>query len=114
MKTIEQLKRSRRLRKKLYVDEYAVLGFKVSFTIKALDETTFDSFFEEFIDFVGSRNLIMGGAGGTEVFTVFISSYQRYGSASEEDRQAFVDWLAERDFIENANVGELTDAYYGA
>lgn len=111
---IEQVKRSRRLRKKLYVDEYMVLGFEVSFTIKALDETTFDSFFMEFIDFVESRNLMMGSAGGSEVFSVFISSFERYGSASEEDRRAFVNWLAERDFVENAVVGELTDAYYGA
>lgn len=111
---IEQVKRSRRLRKKLYVDEYMVLGFEVSFTIKAVDETTFDSFFMEFIDFVESRNLMMGSAGGSEVFSVFISSFERYGSASEEDRSAFIHWLEEREFLENVVVGELTDAYYGA
>ncbi len=113
MKTIEQVKRSRRLRKKLYVGEYAVLGFEVSFKFADLDECTFDSFFTEIINFVESRNLILGGAGGSQTFSVFISAFDRYGSASEDDRSAFIGWLAEREFIKDAVVGELTDAYYG-
>ncbi len=36
MKTNEQVKRSRRLRKKLYVDEYSVLGFEFHLDLKIL------------------------------------------------------------------------------
>lgn len=114
MKTSEQLKRSRRLRKKLYVGEFAVLGFEISFKFSELDESTFDGFFSDLVGFIESRSLIMGGAGGAHEFSVFISPSARYQSATEEDRQALINWLAERTFIKDAVVGELTDAYYGA
>lgn len=113
MKTTATIKRSQRLRKKLYVDEYAVLGFEVSFQFAELDETAFDTFFSDIISFVESKELIMGGAGGATTFAVFISPFARYASATEDDRSAFQAWLAERDFIKNAVVGELVDAYYG-
>ncbi|WP_354625590.1 50S ribosome-binding protein YggL [Psychromonas sp. MME2] len=113
MKTETQVKRSKRLRKKLYLDEYKVLGFEVSFQLSEIDENTFDLFFTEIMDFVESRNLIMGGAGGGETFNIFISPYSRYASATEDDRSTFTNWLAERNFIKNVIVGELIDAYYG-
>lgn len=114
MKTETQIKRSKRLRKKLYIDEFQVLGFEVSFQFSEIDESTFDSFFDDIMDFIESRNLMMGGANGSDTFVIFISSYERYGCATEEDRSAFSDWLAEREFIKDAVVGELVDAYYGA
>jgi len=114
MKTSEQLKRSRRLRKKLYVDEFVVLGFEISFKFSDIDETTFDSFFSELVGLIESRSLIMGGAGGAHEFSVFISPSARYESSTEEDRCAFINWLAEHTYIKDAVVGELTDAYYGA
>lgn len=110
MKTTAQVKRSQRLRKKLYVDEYAVLGFEVSFQFVELDEMAFDTFFSDIIGFVESRDLIMGGA---TTFSVFISSFARYSSTTEEDRSVFQAWLAEHPFIKKAVVGELVDAYYG-
>lgn len=42
-------------------------------------------FIMEFIDFVESRNLIMGGSAAADVFSAFISSFEHYGSASEEN-----------------------------
>ncbi|GLS91667.1 hypothetical protein GCM10007916_27360 [Psychromonas marina] len=113
MKTTNQVKRSNRLNKKLYVGEYAVLGFEVSFKFSEIDEKIFDAFFTDFVEFVESRNLIMGGAGGAQNFVIYISSYGRYVSATEEDRQAFEAWLAEHQFITECQVAELSDAYYG-
>lgn len=113
MKTTDQVKRSNRLNKKLYVGEFAVLGFEVSFKFADLDETTFDTFFSELVEFVESRNLLMGGAGGAQSFVIYISSYGRYVSATEDDRSAFDQWLAKRDFITEKNVAALSDAYYG-
>nr|WP_245597648.1 50S ribosome-binding protein YggL [Psychromonas aquimarina] len=63
--------------------------------------------------FTESRNLIMGGAGGTDTFTIYISSFDRYGSATEEDRSAFQAWLKNNTFIVDAKVDDLSDAYYG-
>lgn len=113
MKTISQVKRSNRLNKKLYVGKYAVLGFEVSFKLEKMDEDTFDRFFTELVDFVESRELILGGAGGTQSFVIYVSSYGRYKSTTEEDRGAFEQWLAEREFIVESNVAALSDAYYG-
>ena len=113
MKTTNQVKRSNRLNKKLYVGEYAVLGFEVSFKLTEVDEQTFDTFFTEIVEFVESRELIMGGAGGSETFSIYVSSYGRYTSATEEDRSAFEQWLSAREFITEKNVAVLTDAYYG-
>lgn len=113
MKTTNQVKRSNRLNKKLYVGKYTVLGFEVSFKFKEIDETIFDTFFTELVEFVESRHLIMGGAGGAESFAIYISSYDRYVSATEEDRTAFKTWLSKREFVIEANVAQLSDAYYG-
>ncbi|MEH6454207.1 MAG: 50S ribosome-binding protein YggL [Psychromonas sp.] len=109
---VKQVKRSNRLRKKLYVDEYQVLGFEVSFKFESVDEEVFDTFFSDIMDFVDSRELMLGGAGGTDTFTLYVSSYNRYGSVSVEDRAAFEQWLSEKEFISNAEVGALCDAYY--
>ena len=114
MKTTNQVKRSNRLNKKLYVGDYAVLGFEVSFKFAEIEEQTFDTFFTDIVEFVESRDLIMGGAGGSESFVIYVSSYGRYKSATEEDRIAFEQWLAERKFIVDDKVAPLSDAYYGA
>lgn len=113
MKTINQVKRSNRLNKKLYVGAYAVLGFEVSFQLANLDEDTFDTFFKDLVEFVESRSLILGGAGGTQSFVMYVSSYGRYTSTTEQDRGAFEEWLGQREFITESNVEALSDAYYG-
>jgi uncharacterized protein len=113
MKTTELVKRSNRLNKKLYIGKYAVLGFDVSFKFADVDEHEFDDFFAEMVAFVDSRDLIMGGAGGTQHFTIYISNYARYLSATEEDRGAFEQWLAGYEFISDSCVAPLSDAYYG-
>lgn len=113
MKTTNEVKRSNRLNKKLYVGQYAVLGFEVSFKFTEIDEQTFDSFFTDIVEFVESRNLIMGGAGGSQSFVIYVSCYGRYTSATEEDRSAFEQWLAAREFIVESKVAALSDAYYG-
>jgi uncharacterized protein YggL (DUF469 family) len=113
MKTADQVKRSNRLNKKLYVGQYAVLGFEVAFKFADVDEKAFDSFFTDMVTFVDSRHLIMGGAGGTQSFSIYISSYGRYISATDEDRSAFEQWLAGYEFIIDCRVEPLSDAYYG-
>jgi uncharacterized protein YggL (DUF469 family) len=114
MQVNEHNKRSRRLRKKLYIDEFQVLGFEVSFKFESLEENTFDSFFSEIMDFIESRDLLLGSASGTDTFTLYVSSFERYGSTTEDDRIAFQKWLADKAFIKDVVVAQLSDAYYEA
>ena len=113
MKIEQNVKRSRRLRKKLYVDEYTVYGFEVEVSFDEMDEGTLDLFLDEMVDFVVARKLVIAGGGGIDVFDAFISSNERYGSTSEEDRNALSNWLGEKSFIQNVEVGDLVDANHG-
>ena len=56
----------------------------------------------------------MGAAGGSDSFVIYISSFGRYVSATEQDRSAFEAWLTSHSYIADAKVAELSDAYYGA
>jgi uncharacterized protein YggL (DUF469 family) len=105
--------KSRRLRKKLYLDEFAILGFEFSFTLNATNSDDFDSLLNQLIDFVESRELSMNGSGDTESFTFFSCSVQRYISATEDDRAAVKAWLEEQKSITNITVEKLVDANYG-
>lgn len=104
--------KSRRLRKKLYLDEFAIFGFEFSCKLNLKNEEDFDSFLDQFIDFIESRNLCMGGGGNTESFDAFICSDHRYGSASSEDRDAISGWLESNGSTSNIIVGQLIDANY--
>ncbi|WP_415229505.1 YggL family protein [Psychromonas sp.] len=112
MKIDQNVKRSRRLRKKLYVNEYTVYGFEVSLNFKEMDESALDPFLDEIVNFAESRNLMIAGGGGIDVFAIFISSSDRYGSATEEDRHALSNWLKEKSLIKDVELGDLVDANY--
>ena len=81
--------RTRRLRKKLYLDEFAILGFEFSCKIDLSSEADYDQFFEGFADLIDSRDLFVGIDGDDGLFEGFVTAGERYGSASEEDRKAF-------------------------
>lgn len=103
--------RSRRLRKKLHLDEFQELGFDVETVIKeplvgTAEEELLIAFIEEAVE---PRGLIYGGglacgyvckAGG--------------GSATDEDRAAVRDWLQGRAEFSSVTVRELSDAWYGS
>ncbi|MEY8198977.1 MAG: 50S ribosome-binding protein YggL, partial [Colwellia sp.] len=55
--------KSRRLRKKLYLDEFAILGFEVSCSIGVETSDEFDLFLDQLVSFVEDNELIMGGGG---------------------------------------------------
>jgi uncharacterized protein YggL (DUF469 family) len=103
---------SRRLRKKLYLDEFAVFGFECACD---LDETEagFDLFLDELVEVVEARGLIIGGGGSATEFAAFVASEQRYGSATEEDRQFVEQWLSAQPRTSMVVVGKLIDANYG-
>ncbi|MFT5788371.1 MAG: hypothetical protein ACI8SJ_000474 [Shewanella sp.] len=101
-------KRSKRLSKKLYVDEYAVFGFEVSCKLQLETEAVFDVFFDELIALVESRGLILGG-GGYHTFSVMISSDGRYDSPKDNDIDAVTNWLSTNPICSDVLVGSLID-----
>ncbi len=102
----------RRLRKKLYLGEFAVLGFEFSCTLNLDTEDAFDSWLDQLIEFIESRDLCMGGSGDTKSFSGFICSAHRYKSAVDEDREAVKNWLESSGVASNVVIGGLVDAYY--
>ena len=103
---------SRRLRKKLYLEEFAVFGFECACELNET-EAGFDVFLDELVEVVEARGLIIGGGGSAKEFAAFVASQQRYGSATKEDRQAVEQWLGAQARTSKVVVGELVDANYG-
>ncbi len=99
--------RSRRLRKKLHVDEFRELGFHLRFAFaEEVDPLArlrvWDAFLVEAIE---ARGLTYGGAE-----TGFVAAER--GSATEDDRRHVRDWLATRVEAVAVEVGPLVDAWY--
>jgi uncharacterized protein len=112
-------KRIRRLnqrqRKKLRLGEFQELIFLVRIQFQhPLDEIADGVFLSDFIDFIESRKLLIGGMGGTspQVETDGIIQASR-GSPSEDDRYAVVAWLCARSEVATASAGDLVDGWYG-
>ena len=104
--------KSKRVQKKLFIGEYAVFGFEISGQFTQGDESGFDSCFDDFIDFVESRNLCFGGGYTGKEFDAFITAIDFRISTTEDDRQAIKGWLSSQDKLSNIVVGELVDANY--
>lgn len=104
--------KSRRLRKKLYLDEFAVLGFELTCNLN-VTEDGLNSLLDQFLELIDERELCMGGAGDTNSFSAFICSVHRYGSATNQDRKEIEIWLKSKENVSNVVVGQLVDANYG-
>lgn len=107
-----RIQRSRRLRKKLFLDEFAILGFEFSCLIE-VNEKEFDGLLDDFLDFMESRNLCFGGGADLNTFGGFVCSNERYSSASNDDQIALRDWLTKLDAVKDVKIGSLVDANYG-
>lgn len=105
--------KSRRLRKKLYLDEFAELGFEFSADITVTSDSEFEFFLDSLIDFIESRELVMAGGGTGSSWSAVICSMHRYGSATSEDQQAVEAWLSANPVLTNVRVGPLLDVNYG-
>lgn len=105
--------RSMRQRKKLYVDEFTVVGFGFQGKFNADDDEQLDPFFDGLVTLLTARNLMICGGNNEEYFEAYISSNDRYGSVTEEDRSALSDWLKTQKRISDVVIAELSDAYYG-
>lgn len=89
--------RSRRLRKKLFLDEFQQLGFSVAFKLdpdlpRDQSEVLWDRFIEEAIE---GNNLSCGGGGTwTEAHFYVMPAYgPGHRSTTPQQRQGVLDWL---------------------
>ncbi|QSX28554.1 DUF469 family protein [Shewanella cyperi] len=106
-------KRKRRLRKKLYLEEFAVFGFEFTCKSKIKSDEETDHLLDAFLEFIESRNLMCGGGFSLEEFSGFLCSDFRYRSATDEDRSAVEAWLMAQAGFSGVVIGELVDANYG-
>ncbi|MEK1943649.1 MAG: YggL family protein [Pseudomonas sp.] len=101
--------RSRRLRKKLCVDEFQELGFELNLNLKAdLSEAQIDAFLDEFLR-VAMKDNGLGYVGGEDYGLVCLA---KRGSVSEEQRAAVEAWLKARSEVTDYTASPLIDVWY--
>ncbi|MCY1306006.1 hypothetical protein D9M70_558380 [compost metagenome] len=101
--------RSRRLRKKLCVDEFQELGFELSFQFKeGLADGAAEAFLQRFETAVLVPNEL-SYAGCDEFGFVCLA---RRGSVSEEQRVLVDSWLKQQSELEKYTISPLMDAWY--
>lgn len=101
--------RSRRLRKKLCVDEFQELGFEINLTYReGVDAKVVDEFLEAFLENAMEANGL-GYIGGEDYGFVCLA---RRGSVTEEQRNQVEAWLKERSELSEYTVSPLMDVWY--
>ena len=104
--------RSRRLRKKLRVDEFQEMGFDISFNFPVgTAEETIDAVVDALIDeVIEPRKLAFAGSGHPGLGRMVCT--QQLGKCTDEDRSAVQTWLQGKG-LEAVVVTELFDLWYG-
>ncbi|WP_034944717.1 YggL family protein [Erwinia oleae] len=104
--------RSRRLRKKMHIDEFQELGFSVAFSFpegsssETIDETV-DALINEAIE---PNGLAFDGSGYLQ--WEGLVCLQQTGKCTEEHRELVRKWLEDRK-LGNVQVTELFDVWWG-
>ncbi len=112
MNDIKRPGRSRRLRKKLFLDEFATDGFELDFEFTAeKDADQLDEFIAAFMEGpIESNYLVFFGSACAETFSGVIICSDRYCSVTTAQRQAVSEWLDANSHVSTVECGELTDA----
>jgi uncharacterized protein YggL (DUF469 family) len=101
--------RSRRLRKKLCVDEFQELGFELNLSFKEdLTEEAIDAFLDAFLTEAMDANGL-DYVGGDDYGLVCLAER---GSVTEEQRAIVEAWLTGRSEVIKVEVSPLMDAWY--
>lgn len=101
--------RSRRLRKKLCVDEFQELGCELTMNFReGLTQAEADQFVDQFLlEAIDGNGL--GYVGGEDYGFVCLS---KRGSVSEEQRSQLEAWLKGRNEVVEFNLSPLLDVWY--
>ena len=101
--------RSRRLRKKLCVDELQELGFEITLTyVEGIEVNAVDTFLEAFLVEAMEANGL-GYIGGEDYGFVCLG---KRGSVNEEQRVQVEAWLKGRSELSEFTVSPLMDVWY--
>lgn len=101
----------KRLRKKLRRGEYREYGFNLAWQFAAdVADQEVESFWNDLIDLVERRGLILGGGGDQEGGGVFITKDAAPGTVPE-DRAAVLSWVQEHEAVVKASAGAFVDAW---
>ncbi len=103
----------KRLRKKLQVGEFQVLGFLVSVVMRGeVSDEQFDDWWGRFIqEAIEANGLICGGGGCPDCYVVFVHPVR--GTATEGCRAKLRNWCLQDPLIDRFAIGELLDANSG-
>jgi hypothetical protein len=106
--------RSKRLRKKLFQDEFATFGFELECEFKSdLSEEKISEFVDSFfIDAINGEGLVFGGGLSSKRLSGFVGSAKRYGSATEADKAKLHAWLSAQPQVAKVELSEIIDANY--
>jgi uncharacterized protein len=100
--------RSRRLRKKLCVDEFQEIGFELNLSYPDdLSDEAIEGFLDQFIAMLTSNGL--GYVGGDDYGFVCLG---KRGSVSAEQRATVEAWLKARSELSDVEVSPLMDVWY--
>ncbi|CAM4016080.1 YggL family protein [Shewanella insulae] len=103
--------RSRRLRKKLRIDEFQEFGFDVNWTFDdSVTEEQIDAIVDQFIDQVIEERKLGFHGGGHKEWEGIIAT-QTIGKCTEEDRQAVSDFWKKQP-AKDVVVSELYDIWW--
>jgi uncharacterized protein YggL (DUF469 family) len=108
----EQPSRNRRQQKKMYLGEWAILGFEFNFKLNDASEEQYKLFFNSLEELVNTKELYISLDNHSESFEGCATSAERYGSATEEDRATIEALLNSHDIVSEVKIGALVDAYY--
>lgn len=103
----------KRLRKKLHKGEFKELGFSFDAKFKVdTDLKLVEEWLQELAIVLHEQGMEMGGGWNSDVCGGFIT--RERGSVTPEERKVVEKWLGEhKQHVDQVNVGELKDAWYG-
>ncbi len=103
--------RSKRLRKKLRIDEFQELGFNLSVSLKDdLDAESLEAFVDEFIFEAIENNGLVFGGGFNKDLSGF-AALEKRGSVTVSHVAKVKSWLDSQPCVTNIRFGELVDAW---
>ena len=102
----------KRLRKKLHLGEYQVLGFQLSAVYPARSDEELDVLTGQLLDFLEEHEMSCSGTVGEVELDLFVvtGTVAVDGEAKRRELQEFVRALPG---LEQVETGELIDAFYG-
>ncbi|AFT67350.1 hypothetical protein Q91_1313 [Cycloclasticus sp. P1] len=87
------------------------MGFEFTCKVDIDSDTQFEEFLEAFADVAEDKNLLISLDNDNEQFEGFVTSHDRYGSATEEDKAAIEAVLLAHSIVSDVEVSKLVDVF---